>query len=85
MAKALGYTGKAVINPRHVETVNYIFSPNEKEVRYAKEVFEAIREAKRQGKGAISLKGKMIDAPIVQRARLILAAASELEGEDYLE
>lgn len=85
LAKALGYTGKAVINPRHVETVNYIFSPNEKEVRYAKEVFEAIREAKRQGKGAISLRGKMIDAPIVQRARLILAAASELEGEDYLE
>lgn len=84
-AKTLGYTGKAVINPRHVEIVNHIFSPGEKEIRYAKEIFEAIGEAKRQGKGAISLRGKMIDAPIVQRARLVLEAASELEGVGYLE
>ncbi len=84
-AKSLGYTGKAVINPRHVDIVNRIFSPTKKEIRYAREVFEAIEEAKRQGKGAISLHGKMIDAPIVQRARRVLEAASRLEGGNDFE
>ena len=84
-AKGLGYTGKAVINPRHVEDVNCIFSPSDKEIRYAREVCGAIREAKRQGKGAISLRGKMIDAPIAQRAKLVLEAASELKGVNYFE
>lgn len=84
-ANGLGYTGKAVINPRHVEDVNCIFSPSDKEIRYAREVFGAIREAKRQGKGAISLRGKMIDAPIAQRAKLVLEAASELKGVNYFE
>lgn len=83
-AKGLGFTGKACISPAHVATVNRIFSPSLKEIDYAREVFEAIAQAKRQGKGAISLRGKMIDAPIVQRARLVLEAASEIEGVDYL-
>lgn len=83
-AKGLGFTGKACISPAHVATVNRVFSPSEAEIAYAKDVFEAIAEAKRQGKGAISLRGKMIDAPIVQRARLVLEAASEIEGVDYL-
>ena len=83
LAKGMGYTGKAVISPRHIACVNRIFSPSPKEIAYAKDVFEAIRQAREQGKGAISLRGKMIDAPIVQRARLVLEAASEIEGVDY--
>lgn len=80
LAKGLGFTGKAVISPRHVDTVNEVFSPSAAEIAHAKEVFAAIEEAKRQGKGAISLHGKMIDAPIVQRARLVLEAAAAIEG-----
>ncbi len=83
-AKSLGFTGKACISPAHVSTVNRIFSPSQADIAYAKDVFAAIAEAKRQGKGAIALRGKMIDAPIVQRARLVLEAASEIEGVDYL-
>lgn len=64
--------------------VNRIFSPSEAEIAYAKDVFAAIAEAKRKGKGAIALRGKMIDAPIVQRARTTLEAASEIDGVDYL-
>lgn len=71
-AKALGFTGKAVISPRHVEIVNKIFSPTMAEIEHAKDVYRAIKEAKAQGKGAISLNGKMIDAPIVMRAKIIL-------------
>jgi len=78
LAKALGFTGKASISPRHVEVINRVFSPTEKEIDYAYEVMDAIARAKRQGKGAISLHGKMIDAPIVARAEQTIAAAVAL-------
>ncbi len=77
-AKALGFTGKASISPRHVEVINSVFSPSQKDVDYAYEVMEAIALAKEQGKGAISLHGKMIDAPIVTRAEQTLAMARAL-------
>lgn len=80
LAKSLGYTGKAVISPRHVDCVNKVFSPSQKEIQYAKDVFAAIAQAKAQGKGAISLRGKMIDAPIVMRAQIVLDAAREIGG-----
>lgn len=77
-AKALGFTGKAVISPRHVDCVNEIFSPSQAEIQYAGMVIEAIEKAKAEGKGAVSLNGKMIDAPIVERAKIVLSAAREL-------
>ena len=77
-AKALGFTGKASISPRHVEVINQVFSPTMKEIDYAYEVMDAIRLAKEQGRGAIALRGKMIDAPIVNRAQQTIAAAREL-------
>ena len=78
LAKALGFNGKASISPRHVEVINSVFSPTEKEVDYAYEVMEAIAMAKRQGKGAIALHGKMIDAPIVARAQRTIDMARAL-------
>jgi len=80
-AKALGFTGKASISPRHVEVINAVFSPTQKEVDYAYEVMDAIAEAKAQGKGAIALRGKMIDAPIVARAEQTIAMAQALGME----
>lgn len=77
-ARALGFTGKASISPRHVEVINEIFSPSQKDIDYAYEVMDAIRLAKEQGKGAIALRGKMIDAPIVARAQQTIAMAEEL-------
>ena len=77
-AKALGFTGKASISPRHVEVINQVFSPTQKEIDYAYEVMDAIRLAKEQGRGAIALRGKMIDAPIVARAEQTIAAAKEM-------
>ncbi|MEL7647638.1 MAG: aldolase/citrate lyase family protein [Sedimentibacter sp.] len=79
-AKGLGFTGKAVISPRHVMCINEVFSPTAEEIEYAMEVMEIIKTAKEQGKGAISLRGKMIDAPIVERARQTLEAAKSLGG-----
>ena len=78
LAKALGFTGKASISPRHVEVINQTFSPTLKEIDYAYEVMEAISLAKQQGKGAIALHGKMVDAPIVARAERTIAMARAL-------
>ena len=78
LAKALGFTGKASISPRHVEGINRVFSPSQAEIDYAYEVMEAIRLAKEQGKGAVALRGKMIDAPIVERAQQTIAMAREM-------
>ena len=77
-AKALGFTGKSSISPRHVEVINQVFSPTQKEVDYAYEVMDAIALAKQQGKGAIALHGKMIDAPIVARAQRTIDMATAL-------
>ena len=78
VAKAMGFTGKASISPRHVDAINEVFSPSEKDINYAYEVMDAIKLAKEQGRGAIALHGKMIDAPIVARAQQTIAAAEEL-------
>ena len=79
-AKSLGFAGKAVISPRHVDIVNAVFSPTESEIEYAHDVMDAIEKGKRQGKGVISLRGKMIDAPIVKRARQVLEMEEAIYG-----
>ena len=78
LAKSLGFSGKASISPRHVDVINRVFSPTLPEIDYAYEVMEAIALAKKQGKGAIALRGKMIDAPIVTRAQRTIAMAEAL-------
>lgn len=77
-AKSLGFNGKASISPRHIEVINSVFSPSSEDIDYAYEVMDAIKLAKEQGKGAIALHGKMIDAPIVARAERTLEMARAL-------
>jgi len=77
-AKALGFSGKASISPRHVGVINRVFSPTQADIDYSYEVMDAIALAKEQGKGAIALRGKMIDAPIVARAEQTIAMAQAL-------
>jgi citrate lyase subunit beta/citryl-CoA lyase len=77
-AKSLGFDGKAAISPRHVGVINQVFSPKLEEIAYAREVMAAIKEAEAAGLGAVSLRGKMIDKPIVDRARRLLLAAEQL-------
>jgi citrate lyase subunit beta/citryl-CoA lyase len=72
LIKQLGFDGKSVINPRQIPIVHEIFTPTEDEVTHAQAVIEAIKEAEAKGLGVISLKGKMIDKPIVDRAVRIL-------------
>lgn len=67
-AKSLGLTGKAAINPRQIDTIHAVFAPSEAELKHALRVLAAMEEAKKEGKGVFSLEGKMIDAPIINRA-----------------
>ncbi|HEP1504581.1 TPA: citrate (pro-3S)-lyase subunit beta [Streptococcus pyogenes] len=85
MIKQLGFDGKSVINPRQIPLVNEIYTPTEKEIDHSKQVIWAIREAESKGSGVISLNGKMVDKPIVERAERVIAlatAAGVLSEED---
>lgn len=75
LIKQLGFDGKSVINPRQIPLVNNIYAPTEKEIQNAKEVIWGIREAEAKGSGVISVNGKMVDKPIVERAERVIALA----------
>lgn len=75
LIKQLGFDGKSIINPRQIEPVHEIFTPSEKEIANALIVIDAIKKAREKGSGVISVKGKMIDKPIVDRAKRVLELA----------
>ena len=81
-AKSLGFSGKAAVAPRHIYDINRIFSPTKEEIAYAKEVIEAVEIGRKEGKGAVSLNGKMIDPPILERALQTLEAAKKIFGRE---
>jgi citrate lyase subunit beta/citryl-CoA lyase len=75
LARSLGLRGKACIHPAQVPVVNEAFAPSENELRRAREVVAAYDRAAAEGKGAVALDGEMIDLPVVERARQVLADA----------
>lgn len=75
LIKQLGFDGKSLINPRQIELLHNLFAPTQKDVEQAKRIIEAAKEAEKQGSGVVSLNGKMIDAPIIDRAKLVLERA----------
>jgi len=79
IAKQLGYTGKNVIHPTQIDTVNRIFTPSEEEINWAKKVVEAFEEAIKKGLGAISVDGRMVDQPVYEQAKSVLALAEAIQ------
>jgi citrate lyase subunit beta / citryl-CoA lyase len=77
-AKALGFQGKMCIYPAQVAVVNDVFSPTAAEVTYARKVVEAFHAAEAQGHASCTVDGKMIDYPLAERARRVLAVAEVL-------
>ena len=87
LIKQLGFDGKSVINPRQIGPVHEIYTPSEKEINKSIRVIRAAEEAKKRGSGVVSLDGKMVDKPIIERAQraLMLAEAAGVyinEGGD---
>ena len=72
-ARALGFAGKACIHPAQLEIVNQVFSPGADEVARARRIVEAFARAEAEGQAALSVDGQMVDYPVVERARRILA------------
>lgn len=87
LIKQLGFDGKSVINPRQIKPVHEIYAPTPQEIKKSIDVKRAAKEAEEKGLGVISLNGKMIDKPIVDRAERVLQLASAVglykEGENY--
>lgn len=73
--KSLGFDGKSLINPRQIEILHNVFAPSRKDVDHAHAVIEAAEEAEEMGSGVASLNGKMVDGPVIERARLTLRRA----------
>jgi citrate lyase subunit beta/citryl-CoA lyase len=68
-ARAMGFTGSVCIHPAQVPVMNAGFGPTAADLDWARRVVEAARAAAEAGQGAVLLDGKMIDKPIVERAR----------------
>lgn len=80
-ARALGFDGKGAIHPLQIEPIHRAFAPTPEEVRWAQGVVRAAEEAQRKGLGAVSYRGKMVDRPVVARAKRVLEMARALGME----
>ena len=74
----MGFTGRFAIHPSQIEIINESFGPTPEELAYAKQVVEAWDQAEAQGRGSLSLDGRMIDVPVVKRARNLLDLAEQI-------
>jgi len=79
VTRRLGFTGRACVHPLQVEIVHEALRPEPAAVDWARRVIRADEDARAKGTGAVTLDGRMIDAPIVARARLVLERAAAYE------
>ena len=73
--RLLGFVGKTLIHPKQIQTINECFTPSAAELEEARRIVEAFERAKADGKGAVAFDGKLLDPPIVDRARRMIGAA----------
>jgi citrate lyase beta subunit len=72
----LGYSGKQIIHPLQVEPVQTIFTPDDEAIAHARRIIETFEASQKEGRGAYSLDGKMIDMPLLKNAQKILERAN---------
>lgn len=80
VALALGFDGKQCIHPAQLATTNRVFSPAPAELGWAREVVDAYAQANAAGSGAISVRGKMVDAANVRMAQTILRRQEQIDA-----
>lgn len=73
-----GFAGATCVHPSAVPILNDGFSPTQDKIDAAQEIISALEEAERRGIGAVSLHGRMIDAPVASRARDVLMRAKAI-------
>lgn len=75
IAKGMGFDGKSLIHPRQIELLHRAYAPTAQEVEYAQRVLGAAEKAHREGRGVVSLDGKMVDPPVINEAEMVLQRA----------
>ncbi len=75
LGKQLGFSGKTCIHPSQIEVVHGVFTPTQKEIEYSLVVLQAMKDANIEHGGVIQLNGKMIDIPVIEKAKRIVALA----------
>jgi citrate lyase beta subunit len=78
-AKAVGFRGKTAIHPNQIAVINEVFSPTADEVTRAHRLVDADTAARAAGQGAFRFENRMVDQPIVTRARRLLELADKLK------
>jgi citrate lyase subunit beta/citryl-CoA lyase len=78
-ARRLGFTGKSCIHPDQLAVVHEAFRPAPAELDFARRVDEAYREAASEGHGATAVDGRLVDPPVVERARRLLDYEQAIE------
>jgi len=76
--KALGFDGKTLIHPSQVEPTNEVWAPTDDEVDFSRRVIEAFEAAEAEGRGVITVDGRMIENLHVDNARRVLAVADAI-------
>lgn len=71
----LGFSGKQVIHPNQVPVAQEAFTPSDEAIAYARRIVETFEASQKEGKGAYSLDGKMIDMPLLKNAQKVLSRA----------
>ncbi|MFQ5955821.1 MAG: HpcH/HpaI aldolase/citrate lyase family protein [Kiloniellales bacterium] len=77
-AAVLGCEGKWAIHPSQIGLANEIFSPGEEEVSKAQRILEAMQQAQEEGKGAVSLDGRLIDIASIKQAENLVRKAEQI-------
>jgi len=76
-ARDLGFAGKLCIHPAQLEPVNAVFTPSPEEIEQARRQLEAFERAEAAGSAAIEVDGALVDYPVAERARRIVALAGK--------
>ncbi|MFC2038352.1 HpcH/HpaI aldolase/citrate lyase family protein [Chloroflexota bacterium] len=82
LSRRQGFTGKLVIHPDQIRSVNQIFAPSAEEVTKARQIVEAFQSALSQGAGVTVVEGRMVDTPVYENARKLLEIASSIENSE---
>jgi malyl-CoA/(S)-citramalyl-CoA lyase len=79
-AAVLGYEGKWAIHPSQIALCNEVVTPSEAEIAKARRILEAMEQAARDGRGAVSLDGRLIDYASIRMAEALLEKAKSMES-----
>lgn len=79
-SKRAGFKGASCIHPNQVKACNEVFGPSEAEIAQAKKIVDAYDAALAAGEGAITVDGIMVDVPVADRARAVLAFTAAIAG-----